>query len=599
MIGCSRVQVALSLWLVCLVAGSSAAQQCALGHRFVVSSGHPDATAAGLSILRRGGNVIDAAVATSLALGVAEPYASGLGGKLVLLYREASSGQVICIEALCPSASRIDPDAFSRMSRQKRYSGYTAVGVPGCLAGLAEAHRRWGSQNWSELVQPAIDLAERGVEITPKIRSFFDPDDLRTDPETARIYLPSGSPPPLGSRLHHPDLAESLRLIRDDGAAAFYDGPITQQIVQAAQAAGAPLQIDDFRRYRPRVTTPLATNYRRYCVYSSPPPLTGGVTVLAALEYLERLPMGRLNRTQLVDQMGRGLQSIYPRVTDTVADVPSARGDALDILLHPTSTARKLVSKLQPNALASCNSGERSLALRPAARVAGAVGSSMPRTTALKRSPNDKEPEPTMHAADGSDFLPEASTSHLCVMDARGNMVSLTQSLSLHFGAGVTPPGTGILLNNSMSNFATRNAESVNYIGAGKRARSTIAPVLVTRCGRPCLALGIPGGQRIPTTTLQLLYYVLDYGMPLDMAFDQPRFHLRRPMTEDDPSNRVDLEDGTEPLLEQQLRGRGWSIVHRPRDGHYFGGGNGIARCSNGTMMGVADTRRTNFADGD
>lgn len=560
MISHAKCQTVLPFLLVFLVTGSTAAQQCVIARRYVVSSGHAEATAAGLSTLRRGGNVVDAAIATSLALGVAEPYASGLGGKLVLLYREARTGTVICIEALCPSAATIDPAAFSRMSRQQRYYGYTAVGIPGCLSGLAEAHRRWGSQSWSELVQPAIDLARRGVEVTPKLQSFFDPSELRSDPETARIYLPGGHLPAVGSQLRNPDLAESLRLIRDKGAAEFYDGPLGRRIVQAAQTAGAPIQMDDFRRYRPRVTTPLATNYRGYCVYSSPPPLTGGVTILAALESLERLPRRRLNQTQLVDEMGQALQSIYPRVAATVADVPTARADAQDLLWHPPSTAKKL---------------------------------------ALFARPGIRESASTQSVADGSDCLPDASTSHLCIMDAEGNMVSLTQSLSLHFGAAVTPPGTGIVLNNSMSNFATQDANSVNFVGAGKRARSTIAPVLVTHRGRGCLALGIPGGQRIPTTTLQLLHYVIDDGLPLDMAFDQPRFHLRRPRTADEPANRVDLEDGALPSLAEQLTGRGWSVDFHPRDGHYFGGGNAIARCSNGTMMGVADTRRTNFADGD
>ena len=195
--------------------------------------------------------------------------------------------------------------------------------------------------------------------------------------------------------------------------------------------------------------------------------------------------------------------------------------------------------------------------------------------------------------------LPAASTSHLLVVDRAGNMVSLTQSLSLHFGASVIAPGTGILLNDSMSNFATHHPDAVNHVGAGKRARSTIAPIIATKAGRPWLALGIPGGQRIPTTTLQLLWRLIDDEATLLEAFAASRFHLLRPLRFDAQENVIQYEADASSHWVEELAARGWKLESRPRDGHYFGGGGAAVYAGDGAIVGVADPRRTNFAAGD
>ena len=286
-----RVKLLLfAVLLVVLPCGAATAQQQVTAERYVVASGHPAATAVGLEVLRRGGNVIDAAVATSLALGVAEPYGSGLGGKLAMLYRDAATGKVYCIEALCSSAAATDPATFAQLSMNERQYGYQAAGVPGLTAGLYAAHQRWGSLPWAKLVEPAAQLAERGVEISPTMRSLFAPHrkQLKKDAEAARLYLVDDDTPPVGAVLPNADLARSLRMIAQGGPKAFYEGEIAQRIVAAAQAHGSPLSLDDFRNYRPRFTKPLAVCYRGHCVYSSPPPLTGGATVLATLKALEK-----------------------------------------------------------------------------------------------------------------------------------------------------------------------------------------------------------------------------------------------------------------------------------------------------------------------
>lgn len=561
--------------LLCLAVGllstspvtGSPSVQTATGDSWAIATGHPDATAAGAAVLREGGNAVDAAVAASLTLGVAEPYGSGLGGKLVLLYRDAATGQVSCIEALCPSAAATDPDEFAALTSRQRKYGYRAVCVPGLPAGLYAAHERWGSRPWRDLTAPAAKLAREGVVVDETMRGLWAPHekDLAADPEAGRLYLVDGETPEVGARLANADLADTVDQFGEQGPNAFYRGAVAESIVAAARAAGSPLTLADFADYEARFHEPLAVNYRGYRVYSSPPPLTGGVTVLAALKSQESAdwPVGKPRDAAYVDRLSRALQVFYPQINEQVADIPGAAGFAERLLAD--ASIRRATQK------------------------------------ALRLDPSDPDAVPVASRGGGTlDDLPDASTSHLVVADADGNLVSLTQSLSLHFGAAVVAPGTGVLLNDSMSNFATNWKASPNYISGGKRPRSTVSPVLATRDGLPALALGIPGGQRIPTTTLQLLVDTLGSGLPLDDAFDRDRFHLRRPINATQPKNLIDVEEGADAESTAELRDgleeRGWLTAGKPRNGRYFGGGNAIRCLPGGRLFAVADPRRTNHA---
>ncbi|MEO0529993.1 MAG: gamma-glutamyltransferase family protein [Planctomycetota bacterium] len=559
--------IGVVLCMVCFPNDASWAAPTAVGKTWAIATGHPEATRAGADVLRGGGNVMDAAVAASLTLGVAEPYGSGLGGKLVLLYYEADSEEVTCIEALCPSPQATDPTEFAALSSRERKYGFCAVCVPGLPAGLFAAHERWGSQDWASLTVPAERLAREGITVTEAMHGLWAPHrrDLAADPEAGRLYLIDGKTPAVGEKVANPDLADTLRRIGGRGVEEFYRDETARRIVAAARAAGSPLSLDDFASYRPNVTQPLAINYRGYRVYSSPPPLTGGVTVLAALKSQESAawPVGKLRDAVYIDRVSRSLQVFYPGINEQVADRPGA-----------FDYARRLLSDASIEAATK---------------------------RAIELDPSDPDAVPVAtHGGGTLDDLPDASTSHLVVADAAGNMVSLTQSLSLHFGAAVVAPGTGVLLNDSMSNFATNWKASPNYIAPGKRPRSTVAPVLATRDGLPTLALGIPGGQRIPTTTLQLLVDSLGSDVPLDEAFDRDRFHLRRPITSKQPKNHVDIEEGNDPAgikaLRADLEQRGWLTTGKPRNGRYFGGGNAIRYRPGGELFAVADPRRTNDA---
>ena len=451
--------------LMSLAAGGNSklgAQQTISADRFVVTSGHPAATAAGLAVLRGGGNVIDAAVTTSLCLGIAEPYASGIGGKGVLLYRDGKTGHIYAIEAMCAASSSIDPAQFAARPQRERLTGYYSVAVPGMVAALESVHQRWGSKPWRDVVTPAAQLADDGVEVSQKMYDLMRPKRnlLRRDSEASRIYLANNETPAIGTSMKNADLAHSLRLIADKGSKAFYDGEIADRIVAASEKAGAPLTKADFQDYKPRWSEPLTVNYGEHRIYSCPPPLTGGVTVLAMLRSLDGV--AALDTTtgrdpKYIDLVGRALLSIYPRVNRSIADVSSAFGDAEKLLA--TESIR--------------NIRQEAAAADPAKAEVEGVETSMLHTR-------------------GDDFA-EASTTHMIVADRNGNIVCLTQSLSYHFGACVVAPGTGIVLNDSMSNFSTSDPTSCNYVAPRKRERSTIAPIIATKNDKPVLALGIPG----------------------------------------------------------------------------------------------------------
>ena len=562
MMALGRIIAAIALSAA--VARAAVGQQAVEARRFIVASAHRDATTAGIEVLRRGGNVVDAAVAVSLCLGVAEPYGSGLGGTLVMLYRDAATRQVYCVEACSKAPAGLDGKKFAALPMSKRRSGYTSVAVPGLPAGLWAAHSRWGSHPWAELVAPAAELARNGVVLSEPMRRLFAPDvvRLRHDPESARLFLVDRQAPPTGARLKNLELAGTLERLAADGAREFYEGETAHRLVAAAAANGSALTLADLREYEPEVVKPLSASYRGNIIYTSPPPQIGGLTVLAALKALDRQQWNEAapRDADYIDSIGRVLLGVYPEVEREAADVPTA-GRAARRLLSGASIARIL---------------------------AKAAGRELGGSQAVVGGDE-------LTADDTAD----ASTSHFIVADNAGNMVSLTQSLSFHFGAGVVAPGTGVLLNNTLSNFTVTKPRAANFAGPGKRPRSTVAPIIVTRGGAPMLAMGVPGGQRIPTTSIQLIVDVLDFGRPLAEAFQQPRFHVRRPIHPGDPANIVDVEGLPSPATRRELLDRGWRLVVHRADGHYFGGGNAVEYRSGGTLLGVADLRRSNLAVGD
>jgi gamma-glutamyltranspeptidase / glutathione hydrolase len=558
------VAVGLALSLLPGVHAICAADQVVVGaNNAVVVSGHPDATRLGLEVLRQGGNAIDALVSVSTALGVTEPGNSGLGGKLVVIYHEASTKKTHALIALGAAPLNLDVDRIVAMPVAQRRRGWASVCTPGLIAGLEAAHQKWGSRPWASLLEPVAALSEEGFELSDRAAEMMSEFQGNIDPEAARIYLPGGKPLQAGDRLRNEDLAATLRLIARDGAKVMYGGPIAEKIVAASKKAGGFLSIDDFREYQPRFLDPVQADYRGYSAFSSPPPLTGGSTVLLALRCLERMdwPAGRPRDAQYIDTVARVLQQIYPEISRVAGDVPDARV-RLQRLFADAS-----IDKLVANA---------------------------------RRASPPSPYEPAAHLDDAvMDDHAHASTTHLIVVDRFGNIACATQSLSLHFGALVVAPGTGILMNNDMTNFGFNVRSSVNMVAPGKMPRSTMSPTIVLRDGKPVVAIGSPAGQRIPVQVLQVLLDRLDHARDINEAIQAPRFHLRRPMSSSEAPNVIDIEALTPESVEQELRDRQWQVERRGDQGYYFGSVMAVIWNEDGSMSAAADSRRTAAAGGD
>jgi gamma-glutamyltranspeptidase/glutathione hydrolase len=531
------------------------------GRHGMVVAGHPQATQAGVAVLQAGGNAVDAAVAVSLSLGVAEPYGSGLGGKLMLLYYEAATRKTYAIDGM-DAAGSLNVDAYKVRPEDDRSYGYGSVCVPGLAAGLWTAHQKWGRLKWADTVAPATKLAREGFEILPKTRDFFGEQEKklrRGDAEIARLYLPGGQLPEVGSRLPNADLAHTLELLAQHGRDGFYRGPVAEAIVAASQKGGGVLTLADLASYEARLVEPLQLDFRGYRLLASPPPTNGAPLFLTIMKVLEDETFAGPLRTPVnLDKIGRVWREVQPLVQRAIADVPEA-----------PFNYEKLVAS------------DSILAIRAKVRAAD--------TPVKKVAWLDDS---------GSSESLAAATTHFAVADAQGNIVCATQSQSLHFGAGVVPPGTGIVMNDSMSNFAYNDAASVNYAAPGKRPRSTIAPTLVLRGGKPVFAIGIPGAARIPTALLQALLDRLAFDRPLAEAIGDTRIHWDNNWRTGEQSINAEKSYPASDVL--ALQALGWKVeqAEEAGTGRYFGGINAIEMNADGSYTGYADPRRTNNAAG-
>lgn len=510
-------------------------------HGMVVAA-HPEAAALGRDVLQAGGNAIDAAVAVSLALGVTEPYGSGLGGKLVLLYFDAASGRTFALDAMDAAGRRyragtaIDRDA----------EGWSLVCVPGLPAGLHEAHRRWGRLPWAETVRPVAALARRGYEILPKTRQLYGEQLAKLRKpfarEAAAIYLPGGELPAIGERQANPDLATTLDLLAAHGRDGFYRGQVADAIVAASEKAGGWLTREDFADYQPRLVETIGVDVGSRRVVGLPPPAYGAALIFATLRAFGAQPLTPPLRTAAnLDAVGRTYLRLWSQGRPGFGDIPQAY---------------ELSEALIRNA-----------AKPPAETPAG-------------------EPD---RSSEG--------TTHFVVADAAGNVVTVTQSLSLHFGAGVVAPGTGVVMNNTMSNFSYRGADSANSAAPGKRPTSTIAPLLVFEQGRPVVALGLPGSTRIPSGLLQVMIDFLQFGRPLAEAIADTRVTWVAPAS---GKLLLEAESSLPPDVQAGLKQLGWTVdaSRTAGGGSHFGGVNAIILNADGSRTGLADPRRTNAAAG-
>jgi gamma-glutamyltranspeptidase/glutathione hydrolase len=462
-----------------------------------VATANPEASAIAAAVLAAGGNAMDAAVAAAFAVGVAEPQSSGIGGGGFLLHYQASTGRIRSLDFRERAPRRAHRDLYRRGERidsEAALNGHLAVAVPGMVAGLYEAHRRLGRLPWPQVVEGAARLAEEGYLLRPRTAARLRKraSVLRRYPASARELLPGGRVPAAGARLRHRDLGRVLRAVARDGPGAFYRGVIARRIAEEMRRGGGLVDEEDLASYRPVWREPVRSKYRDVEVVSMPPPSSGGVHLLQILNMVE----------------GDDLPSLTPgaRAHLLVEAMRRAYADRAVHLGDPAAwrvPVRGLLDKRYAKAL---RSGIRMHRATPSRAVrAGA---------------------PTRYERPG--------TTHLSVVDAAGDVVSLTQSVNASFGSGVVVPGTGILLNDTMDDFSIApgvpntyglvGAEA-NSIAPGKVPLSSMAPTLVLRAGRPWLALGSPGGPTIITAVLQVLLARVVLGVDLADAVAAPRLH--------------------------------------------------------------------------
>jgi gamma-glutamyltranspeptidase/glutathione hydrolase len=478
-----------------------------------VAAEHPLAAAAGLAVLRAGGNAADAAVATALALTVVYPEAGNLGGGGFAVARIGGKLSVLDFRETAPAAAspRMYLDAAGKPVPGASLVGPLAAGVPGSPAGLFELQRKLGRLPWAEVVEPARRLAAGGFEVDAHLHAVIAKEKhrqlLASFPETARLWLPDGQPPAERSRIRLPELAATLGRYAADGPAAITAGPAAAAIATAAGRHGGILTAGDLAAYRPLWREPLTFQAFGWSFAAMPLPSSGGIILeqtfgMLAARGWAALPRGGADRAHLLAESFR--RAFADRLL--LGDPSTTRATAAQ-LVDPRWIARR--ARSIDAARATPSAGLRPWSEAEAGVPAAAVG----------RGPA---------AAHES-----SATTHLSAVDAEGNLVALTTTLNGLFGCGLYVPEVGIFLNNEMDDFATAPGQpnlfglvqgEANAVAPGKRMLSSMAPTLAWR-GEEAVAIGGRGGSRIPTHVAQVLLAVLVDGEPLATAVAQPRLH--------------------------------------------------------------------------
>jgi gamma-glutamyltranspeptidase/glutathione hydrolase len=492
----------------------------AIGYGGAVSSVDPNATQVGLEVLRRGGNATDAAIATAVALGVSEPFSSGIGGGGFLVHYDARTGAVSTIDGRETAPAAMAPDAFIDPSTGQPYpfspervTSGVAVGVPGTLATWQRALDRWGSMRLDQVMRPGIRLAQKGFVVDDTFRGMILDNRERFEafPATEQLFLPGGEAPQVGTVFRNPDLAATYRLIARHGTDFFYDGPLAAEIADNVQhpriSADTDLPVppgsmtaQDIADYTAINREPTHVDYRGYDVFGMPPASSGGSTGGEALNIMEQFDVPAMDDVQ-------ALHHYLEASALAFADRGKYLGDTayVDVPLDQLLSDRFAAGR-------ACEIDPTHAATKPVA--AGDVD----------------DPDGDCTAAQGQ-VAPDTeniNTTNLTVADRWGNVVEYTLTIEQTGGSGMVLPGRGFLLNNELTDFsAVPSPDDPNSVEGGKRPRSSISPTIVLSDGKPFVALGSPGGSTIITTVLQMIFNRIDRGMTIQEAIAAPRASQR------------------------------------------------------------------------
>ena len=494
----------LPLLLALLAAPAPAAAQAAEARNGMVVAQEARAARIGVDVLKRGGNAVDAAVATGFAMAVTYPRAGNIGGGGYMVIHLADKNRrfrqiAIDYRETAPAAATrtmfLDEkgNADPRLSR----TSPLGIGVPGTVAGLALAHSRYGSGRFTlaELIAPAIALARDGFAVEDDIADSLPRARARMArwPASAKIFLkPDGNALGPGDRLVQRDLADTLAAIARHGPRALYEGPIAKKIADAVRAEGGIMTAEDLRNYRPLVRRPVRGSYRGHEIFSMPPSSSGGVVLIEMLNILEGYKLGGLDEGARLHLMIEAMRRAY-------ADRAVYLGD-------PATVSAPLTRLMSKRYAAGLRAGIDPGRATPSSEIRADV--ELPR--------------------EGD------NTTHYSVIDRYGNAVANTYTLNFSYGLGMVAEGTGVLLNNELDDFAAKplapNAYGLiggdaNAPGPGKRPLSSMTPTIVLKNGRPFIVTGSPGGSRIITTVLQILVNIIDRDLDATAAVAAPRIH--------------------------------------------------------------------------
>ncbi|MBV2355656.1 gamma-glutamyltransferase [Streptomyces sp. J2-1] len=554
---------------------SPAKSPVAVGYGGAVSSVDADATAAGIRVLRDGGNAVDAAVATAAALGVTEPYSAGVGGGGYFVYYDARTRTVHTVDGRETAPLTADAHLFTENGKPLAFADAVtsglAVGTPGTPATWRTALDSWGTRRLGTVLKPAERLARDGFTVDDTFRSQTASNEARFRffPDTAKLFLPGGRLPVVGSTFKNPDLARTYAELAREGVGVIYRGDLGRDIVNTVNkppvdpgsgwnARPGKLSARDLAAYRAKLQRPTETSYRGLNVYSIAPSSSGGTTVGEALNILEDSDLSRLSETQYLHRYIEASRIAFADRGRWVGDpafedVPTKGllsqrfADSRACLIKPTSVLTSPLAPGDPRHPAACG-------------------------TAGKAAPTTYEGE---------------NTTHLTTADKWGNVVSYTLTIEQTGGSGITVPGRGFLLNNELTDFSFAPADPAvhdpNLPGPGKRPRSSISPTIVLdRQHRPVLALGSPGGATIITTVLQTLTNVLDRHMRLVDAIAAPRASQRN-------AAKTELEPA---LYDSPLRARLEALGHSFSENPEIGAATGVQRLPGGKWLAAAETTR-------
>ncbi|QFS47954.1 ggt, gamma-glutamyltranspeptidase / glutathione hydrolase [Nostoc sphaeroides CCNUC1] len=530
-------------------------------NKYVVVAANPLASAAGRDVLRRGGSAIDAAIAVQMVLTLVEPQSSGIGGGAFLVYYDAKTKKLVTYDGRETAPAAAKPDRFldangKPLQFYDAVIGGKSVGVPGVLRMLELAHKKHGKLPWSQLFQGAIQLSEQGFPLSPRLYTLLSKDLYlsRNEPAKSYFYQPDGTPKPIGTRLVNQPLAEVLRQIAKGGANAFYQGNIAKDVVATVRQAAVPgdLTTTDLVQYQAKLREPVCGAYRIYKVCGMGPPSSGGLTVLQILGILQQfnlpaLKPASLEAVHLFSEAGRlayADRNLYIADTDFVP-VP----------------VKELINPNYLKLRAAIINPERS------------IGQAQAGNPLLQQA--------SRWGKDQSKDLP--STTHVSIVDAAGNGISMTSSIEDAFGSRLMV--RGFLLNNQLTDFSfspTSEGKPVaNRIEAKKRPRSSMAPMMVfDRNGKLVMVIGSAGGSQIINYVAKAIVGHLDWGLDIQQALSLPNFGSRNGPTE--------LEENTDvanlkPALE--AKGHTVSVIQ------LTSGSTGIVLTNQGLVSG-ADPRR-------